>query len=187
MRYLHKGFSLIELMVTLAVLGVALGVALPNFMQQLRNNSSATVGLEFQSALNFARAEAVKRSTRVSICPSDDGETCLTASDWAKGWMVYTDDVDTDGTAATTVETPVRYWSDLDTNLVMTAKKGSSGNLAYLRFNSSGMLARANGADTDERSFEINITNCSGDAKRKIVVGVSGMLNVTKLDCPATN
>ena len=182
MSYPQRGFTLIELMVTLAVLAIVLGIAVPSFTQQIRNNGSVALTSEFQAALNYARAEAVKRATRVSICPSTNGTSCLTATDWHKGWMVFVDGAPTDITAAVTVTTPLRFWGDLDDNALIDAKKGTTA-LSYVRFTSSGMLAKSAGKDTDARKFTVQIKNCSNDAAREITISFAGMLTTTKKAC----
>lgn len=179
---LKNGFTLIELVVTLAVLAIAVGLAAPSFTQQIRNNSSVSLASEFQTALGFARSEAVKRASRISLCPSSDGASCLTAEDWTKGWMVFVDGAPADSTAEVTVGEPLKFWGGLNKNVKITAKKGNTA-LSYIRFTGAGILARSSAADKDERSFEISAPHCTGDSARKIVVGFSGMQTTTKVVC----
>ena len=78
-----RGFTLIELMVTLTVLAIVLGIAVPSFQKQIINNKSLTFSEEFAAALNYARSQAVKTTKRVSICASSDGATCT--GSWSEG------------------------------------------------------------------------------------------------------
>lgn len=177
-----KGFTLIELMITLAVAAIALVVAIPSFNQTMRNNSSSALGSELASALNFARSEAVKRAKRVSICASNDGATCLAANNWEKGWLVFIDNAAADNTATVTVGTILRYWSGLNSLAVVTGQKNtSSTNIDFVRFTSTGALARL---DAEGRKFTARVANCKGNAATSIVVGLAGMLSTTKQACP---
>ncbi|MDP3813571.1 GspH/FimT family pseudopilin [Pseudomonas sp.] len=63
----QKGFTLIELMVTLAVMAILLGIAAPSFSQMLRDNRAASELNVFVSMFNFARSEAASRGLRVRV------------------------------------------------------------------------------------------------------------------------
>lgn len=179
-----NGFTLIELMVTLAVLGIVIGVAIPSFTRQVLNNRSLTLGSDLVTAFNFAREEAVKRGSRVSICPSTDGLTCLSGTNWARGWMVFADGALTDG-AAVIIATPLRHWNDLDPNAVITATRQVDGTaIGFARFTGVGMLARTNATDASARLFTLHIKGCNGAARSSITLGLAGMINSTRVACP---
>lgn len=95
---LQRGFTMIELMITIMVLGIVLGLGVPGFRDLVLNNRQASAVNELVTALQLARSEAITRNTAapsaVSICASDDGASC--AGTWADGWIVYTD-ADGDG------------------------------------------------------------------------------------------
>ena len=80
MKTKQGGFTLVELMFTIMVLGVLLGLAVPNFRNFLRNSNLTTSANELLADLNFARTEAIKRRTIVSICstanPEDADPAC---------------------------------------------------------------------------------------------------------------
>lgn len=84
----NQGFTLIELMVALAVLAILTGLAAPSFISMVRDNRLVTQTNEFIGALHLARAEAVKRNQDVVVCKSDDGENCDDTLTWADGWLV---------------------------------------------------------------------------------------------------
>lgn len=82
-----KGFSLIELMVTLTIAVILLGIAVPNFRTLIQNQQMTATVNDFFAAVNLTRSEAIQRGRRVDLVPADaDG------SDWTKGWIVFVDD-----------------------------------------------------------------------------------------------
>ncbi len=64
-------------MFTITVLGILLGLAVPSFMETMRNNRLIAQNNEFIAALNLARSEALKSSGPVSVCASADEATLL--------------------------------------------------------------------------------------------------------------
>jgi type IV fimbrial biogenesis protein FimT len=67
MRKLKKGFSLVEMMVTVVIIGIALAIAVPNFKDFIGNTQIRTVAESVRNGLQLARAEAVKRNAIVSF------------------------------------------------------------------------------------------------------------------------
>lgn len=76
----QKGFTLIELMVTIAVLAVVLSIGIPSFNTLINNNRVASQINRFVVALNYARSEAIKRREDISIT--------AVGGDWSQGWNV---------------------------------------------------------------------------------------------------
>lgn len=93
------GFTLVELMVTLAVLAILIGVAIPSFSTLMASNRLTAATNNFVTAINLARMEALRRNQRVTLCKAAPGATsCDTSpsSSWGNGWVVFAEG----GTAA---------------------------------------------------------------------------------------
>ncbi len=87
-----SGFTMIELMVTLAVAAITLGLAVPAFTQMTVNTRLTTQANEVVAALNLARSEAIKRNTSVSFCRVDPNkdDTCANSTRAWTNWIVTT-------------------------------------------------------------------------------------------------
>lgn len=89
----QEGFTLIELMVTVAVLVIVLSIAIPSFSNMLLNNRISTAAHEVQAAMQIARSEAVKRKSTVKLCRANAGlDGCANGTDWAQGWLLIFED-----------------------------------------------------------------------------------------------
>lgn len=85
----QRGFTLVELMVTVAVAVIMLAVAVPGFNEILRSNKLTTNVNGFVQALHLTRSEAIK-SGGATLCASDNGTSC-NGADWTKGWILFSD------------------------------------------------------------------------------------------------
>jgi len=92
MKHKQGGFTLVELMFTVIVLAVLLGIGLPNFRDFLRNSRMTAAANDLLTDYNYARSEAVKRRLPVTICKSTDGAACATAVTGSfSRWIVFLD------------------------------------------------------------------------------------------------
>jgi len=141
------GFTLIELIVLLAIVGIVTVLAIPGLQNYTRLNRTASQTNELVTAMQLARSEAVKRNVPVFVCASSSAITPAPQCDsvnWQDGWLVFADPNSNalDGAGAFTGTVPAA-------NDAILAKSGGlrggtnirSLNFAhnnYVRFNSSG-------------------------------------------------
>jgi len=83
----NRGFTLIEMMVTIAVAAMLLMIAVPSFRNASLSSQLRSAANDFIASSNFARSEAIKRGSAVTLCVSTDGSTCA-AGGWEQGWIV---------------------------------------------------------------------------------------------------
>jgi len=92
MKAKQTGFTLIELMFTIVVLAVLLGIGVPNFRDFVRNSRLTAAANDLLADVNLARSEAVKRRVPVTLCKSANGTDCAAAAAAFTGWIVFVDD-----------------------------------------------------------------------------------------------
>ncbi len=85
-----RGFSLVELTVTVAVSALLLSMAVPSMGTFLSNARQTSTINNFVSSIHMARSTAIEANTDVTICPSLNGRNCEDV-DWNKGWIVFKD------------------------------------------------------------------------------------------------
>ncbi len=92
-----RGFTLIEMLVTIAVLGILVAAALPSMVDIIRSNRASSEVNALLTMMTLTRSEAIKRNQTVTACKTADGLSCSAAATWADGVLVF---VDTDGDGA---------------------------------------------------------------------------------------
>lgn len=88
----ESGFTLLELMVALALTAILLTIAVPSFTTMMRNNRGVSDANALLGMMLLARSEAIRRNVTVEVCTSTDGNSCDNSlTDWAKGVIVLAD------------------------------------------------------------------------------------------------
>lgn len=88
---LSLGFTLPELITTMAVVSIVTTTAIPAMQGMVQNNRMTTQVNTLVTNLHLARSEAVKRNQRITLCQSSDGISCGTSNHWHEGWIMFTD------------------------------------------------------------------------------------------------
>ena len=122
MKRLNQGFTLLELMITLAIVAVLMTIALPSMQDFIKNERLVTQLNSLLSHLQYARSEAVTRHQQVVLCASDNGSTCTTG-DWQDGWIMFADTDASGGVSGTDSILKVKDALEGDTTLSSTGGK----------------------------------------------------------------
>jgi len=90
-RQPQSGFTLVEMLMTLSIISILIGGAIPSMMNLIAYNRIAVEINNLTGLLQLARSEAIKRNHRAVLCSSSDGSRCLGSKDWNLGYMVFID------------------------------------------------------------------------------------------------
>jgi type IV fimbrial biogenesis protein FimT len=153
-----RGFTLVELMVTLVVLVVLVSVAVPSFDNIRLSNRLASYSTDLVAGSQLARSEAIKRNARVTLCASSNGTACATNGQWEAGWIVISNDGQV-----------IQKQAPTATGYQMR----DSGGLSALAFEATGVGGTA-----------ANITICRatpvGSQERVVKISATGRSSITR-------
>ncbi len=126
-----QGFTLLELLFTVAVAAVLLGIAAPNFRNMYIRNALAGHSNDVIGSIAYARSEAIRQSTPISICASSDGATC--SGTWSDGWIIFVNSDGDEPAAVDDGETILKTYSGVGGNYSIGASANLSANITYRR------------------------------------------------------
>lgn len=175
----NSGFTLPELMITIAIAGILLGVAIPSFTSIVASNRLTTHTNQLVTTLNLARSEAVKRGLRITICKSTDGATCVTTGDWSQGWIVFTDQ-NNNAAYNSATETLLNAQGNAQGQITMTGNTNVDNYISYISTGQSQLTSGAFQAGT------IKICDArTGEVGKNIVLSNTGRLkSESNITCP---
>ena len=166
-----RGFTAVELLFSLAIVGLVTAMAVPSFRDFLQDNRTAEEANALVGALALARHEAVTRGVPVSVCSSTDNATCADDPDWTTGWIVFTDAVAPVG-SVDNPDTVLRALPALRTGSELAA------NANFVSYVANGFLGTAAGI-----TFDLDIDGCTGNHNRRITLNLQGRAAIAKTAC----
>lgn len=170
------GFTLTELIITVAIAAIVMAIGVPAFQDTIRSNRMVTHTNDFIGSLNLARSEAIKRGRRVALCKSTDGAACTNADNWEKGWIVF---VDVNNNAAVDVgEVVIRAHGPLDGDNTL---QGNANVSDYISYSPDGFTRLVNGGF---QAGTLSFSLCSGGQKNNIILSNTGRVRLGKVSCP---
>lgn len=161
-----EGFTLIELLTTTAVVGILLGIAVPNFSTFLDNSRARTDVQAFNQSLVAAKSEAVTRSAIVTVT--------ATGGDWNAGWRSWVD-LDADGTLDD--DEVIKKVEGMKSGAAVSVIRSGSA-ITTFAFDANGFLS---GALPISISYRTSPEYCSRD--RDIQISASGQVRTAERDC----
>lgn len=169
-----RGFTLIEVMIVVAIIAILAKLAAPSLKQMIQSSSMRSTVNTFLTDMRFARSESIRRGGRVFMCRSADPEavtpTCGSGSDgWESGWVIFHDldnDAAIDNNEVIRVQGPI-------TTVNTIVETDSSGSTAF-QFTATGRVT--NGSIT---SFQFGSSPVFDNAAQRMVcVSVGGRARI---------
>lgn len=173
-----SGVTLIELMILILISAIAVAGATYTLSGSGQNQLAGQLANNLDSALRFARSQAVSRGTTVTICPGTNSSlnTCGIATDWNKGWIVF-EDSNADGV----IDSP----SDILQVFPMIGRNPGITASTTAPFSFFGQFA-STGLPLSNRQIDITITprECLGNNGRRVYLTGAGRIIVQNATCP---
>ncbi|HEX5337418.1 MAG TPA: GspH/FimT family pseudopilin [Gallionella sp.] len=149
----ESGFTLAELLVVVAVLGILATLSVSGFQALTQSQQVKNASFELFSSLSLARSEAIKRNSNVTVTP-------VNAADWGLGWAITSAGGES-----------IKSQSALKG--VSIAAIGAPASVVYARTGRAAATA----------SFQIDVTATATDNIRCIRLELSGMPRTIKGAC----
>jgi type IV fimbrial biogenesis protein FimT len=172
----RRGFTLVELLVVLAVGSILLAIAVPGYGFLVSTSRLAAVTNDLVSNLQLARSEAVKRGMRVTVCKTGNAmavpPACDATAGWHQGWLVFVDDGAQGVIDAN--DSLLRVHERAHADVLITANSHISRFISYLPDGRSrGMTGLGNG------TFEV----CVSGSRRDIIINNAGRPRLESGSC----
>lgn len=164
-----QGFTLIELIITVAIAAIVMAVGIPTFQDTIRESRLTTSNNQFIGALNLARSEAIKRGSRITLCPSQ-GANCDSGG-YDQGWIVFNDR--NSNATVDAGEAIVRVFEKMPEGMTLTGNGNVDTYISYAADGASRLNSGAFQAGT--------LTLCKDSSGRQIVLSSPGRLRTVKL------
>ena len=179
------GFTLIELMVVVALVAIMAAIAVPSYRAMIQNNRATTQANELVAALNLGRSEAVRAGTPAIVCARPAApttpESCAAGGDWSNGWLVFSDvnangayDEDADGDG-----NPCEVGEDC----LLRVQDPPNGNPVINQV-PAGPVTFRNDGSASNAVITVRFPDCTGNQLQSIDVQPAGRVNVTAGACP---
>lgn len=129
----RQGFTLYELLMTLALIGILLATGVPAFSGTIARQKQAIEINALFHAVHLARKESIMRRKVVSLCPSQNAQDCDPDTDWSTGWIMF-ENSDRDSPPQVDDGEPVlRHHSVSDDVLIRANRRGFTLRATFLR------------------------------------------------------
>lgn len=180
----RRGFSVIELMVVVAVLAILAATSVPVFIEVLNNNRLAARSNDIVSMLQTARLESMRRGVRVIVCPSTNGTACVTGGTW-NGWIAFAD-LDADNAIDLTPVNEVLVSELVAAPLQVRSSTNVSGGTGRIIFRPDGLAYRADGTTLLNGALSVCLPTRRPIQNARNVNVITSRISISRRDATAT-
>lgn len=165
----YNGFTLIELMVVVAIMGI-LSVSTVSFMKSaITNSTSRTMGNDLWLDIMFARNYAISSTKPITVTINPIDQTVGASANWAQGWEVKASDT----------ASPIKTHGAFRTGTTIV-----SADLANIFDKNNPITFTNDGISTSPGTLRALSQGCAGENGREIQINQIGQVIVRKLQCP---
>ena len=170
------GFTLIELMVTIAIAAILLMVAAPSFVMMQRNSELTAAANALVAGINAARGEAMKRGLNAVVVPTDEAS-------WRNGWTVFVDTGTARNGTLDASDIVVQQQPALAGYFAVSASGTAAEAVPYMMFDASG-YSKTKAGGFGPLTLSIARSDLSGasvgEETRRVIVARTGRARVCK-------
>jgi type IV fimbrial biogenesis protein FimT len=177
-----RGFSLVELIVVMTIVGIIIAIVVPSYKYVTNSNRVSAEVNQLMGDLQYARSEAVKEGSPVTVCPSTNGSTaspsCLGSTTWNTGWMVFSD-LNGNGTFDTGDQV-LRVQPALGTGDTFVS---SDAAFEAVSFNREGFATIPSADNTGANGgllFKLNVTPGNAQWERCLQISYAGIMQTLR-------
>lgn len=173
-----RGFTLMELVIVLAVSAVLVVWGFPSLIQSIQNNQVASQSMSMMAMLNLTRSEAVRRNTSVtmSVEPNADG-----------GWDAFVEDPNNEVEVAGCVPGQLRCSSSSGASVTLCDEDDNCGATFDVVFNNRGYVEPGDPPVWEAQTIFLQHNRCSGPNQRtRIDILPTGQIDSCRLPCDST-
>ncbi|OMH34034.1 GspH/FimT family pseudopilin [Motiliproteus sp. MSK22-1] len=168
----ERGFTLVELMVTVIVVAVLAGIVAPSYEQFVKDNRLSSQINSLIGSLHFARSEATLRRSIVTMCASTDTSSCNTVN-WEQGWIVFTDASNNGNAVVDGTDELLRFQEKLDGGNILRTSGFSFATDGQLSFAPTGFMRTGTTSSATAGTFTLCDDRGSEEA-RGVILTIAG-------------
>jgi len=173
----NKGFTLIEILVVISIIGITAALLIPNLSMLFEQNNATQQSHDFISTIQLGLSESETNTSNISICAKQKlNDKCLAytqATDketWKNGWLLFTD-TNNNGIYDDTVDKLIKVHVNPKSKVV-TASPASS-----LTISQNGNITRGSG------NYQFNLSSCSPNSGHRVNLTQSGVVTIEASSC----